>query len=104
MDHYARRVRVAWDAGVISAVARSGLCHQKLARRAALGFLSFQGDAAPVVNAAYYQTYYRTQPRWLFFTRVVINGNFYFSFRYRYVGQTFVSRNSTYLGGKMEQL
>ena len=60
VDHYARGVCVARDAGVISAVARSRLCHQKLARCPTLGFLSFQGDSAPVMNAAYYQTYYRT--------------------------------------------
>lgn len=28
VDHYARRIRVARDAGVISAVGQSGLCHQ----------------------------------------------------------------------------
>jgi len=28
VDHYARWIRVARDAGVISAVGQSGLCHQ----------------------------------------------------------------------------
>lgn len=28
VDHYARWIRVAGDAGVISAVGQSGLCHQ----------------------------------------------------------------------------
>ena len=52
MDRDAGRIRVARYAGVIAAVAEPGLRHQQLARRAALGLLRFQGDAAPAMNAA----------------------------------------------------
>ena len=50
MDHYAGRIRVAGNAGVISAVAQSGLSHQELARRSALSFLRLQGNPAPAAN------------------------------------------------------
>lgn len=51
VDHYAGRIRVAGNAGVISAVGQAGLCHQKSARRAASCLLGLQGNSAPAVNA-----------------------------------------------------
>lgn len=51
VDHYTRSVSITGNAGVISAVARSCLRHQELARRAAFRFLRLQGNTAPVVNA-----------------------------------------------------
>lgn len=51
VDHYAGWIRVAGNAGVISAVGQSGLCHQKSARRAAFRLLRLQGNPAPTVNA-----------------------------------------------------
>lgn len=51
VDHYAGWIRVAGNAGVISAVGQSGLCHQKSARRSAFRLLRVQGNPAPTVNA-----------------------------------------------------
>lgn len=51
VDHYAGWIRVAGNAGVISAVGQSGLCHQKSARCAAFRLLGLQGNPAPAVNA-----------------------------------------------------
>lgn len=51
VDHYAGWMRVAGNAGVISAVGQSGLCHQESARRTAFRFLGLQGNPAPAVNA-----------------------------------------------------
>lgn len=51
VDHHAGWIRVAGNAGVISAVGQSGLCHQKSARRAAFRLLRLQGNPAPTVNA-----------------------------------------------------